>query len=623
MSADQNYDLVVVGGTPAGVACAVRAAREGLRVLLVNRHAHLGGILSSGLAVWDTIWEGRRSPIYDEIRAGLIDYYKTTYGEKSQAYLDCLPAKTGHLVGRFESRAAEKVLTDLVAKEKNITVRTGYIPVSVDRTGAKINAVTVEWFDGPTVAERGSVSRPPTAPPSLTFTASTFADATYEGDLAALAGVPYRIGRESRQEFNEAHAGIIFMRPVSAPPTPEGAEIVKLHDQLNLRRLTGWQLLTPQSTGAADAAVQACNYRTTLTTDPANRLPIPKPAHYAPYYLRSLEIFAGIERVPNDKYGWNRPQLVGRQTGYVEADWTTRQRILDEHWEMTMGLLYFLQNDATVPGIVREAWLKFGLPKDEYADNGHRPYEIYVREARRITGRAVFTQHDAMLPSGLRRAPIHPDSIAMTEWYLDSHSCTPVRISDALEEGKVMLHQESFPGQVPYRCLLPQGVDNLLVPVCLSATHVGWNAVRLEPVFMQIGEAAGLAAAHAKREAVPVAAIDADRLVRGLCERRSLVSFFNDVGVGADEAWVPAVEYFGTKGFFCDYDARPNEPLSRGIAQLWAEGFEALKRGDLDGAALSRAILQLTSAPDLAPADGRFAGMTRGQALLSLWKTLP
>jgi hypothetical protein len=616
-------DLVVVGGTPAGIACAVRAAREGLSVLLVNWNDHLGGILSSGLAVWDTQWEGNRSPVYDEVRAAILDYYRTTYGPDSTAYRDALPSQTGHLIGRYEPRVAEKILTELVAREHGITVLRSHVPVGVVREEDLLRSV---------------VLRPTPGGAEVAVDAPIFADCTYEGDLAALAKVPYRIGREAAAEFAEPHAGIIFMRPVSQPPTPEAARLATLHDQLRLRRFSGWQVRLHQSTGEADAAVQACNYRTLLTTDPAKRVPIPKPAHYAPYYFRSLEIFAGIESIPNEKYGWNRPQLVGRQTAYIEADWTARQRILDEHWDVTMGLLYFLQHDATVPAIVRRAWLEFGLSRDEFPDHGHRPYEIYIREARRICGRATYTQHDAMLAPGRQRAPCHADSVAMTEWYMDSHSCTTARVPDGLEEGKMMLHQETFPGQLPYRCLLPRGVDNLLVPVCLSATHVAWNTVRLEPVFMQVGEAAGLAAALALQSKTTPAALDSDRLVRALCERRSMVAFFNDVDVRGDGEWIPAAQYFGTKGFFGTYDVRPHEVLTSATAKAWADGFKALLRGQLDPNSLGTEVLHAESSdgPPISAADFRAllpvevklpdastALLTRAQALIWLWAALP
>ncbi len=571
----RSYDLVVVGGTPGGIACAVRAAREGLSVLLVNRHEHLGGIMASGLGVWDSQWEGKRSPIYDETRAAFFNHYRTTYGEDSAQYRDALPGKTGHTNGRYEPHVAEQFFASLIAREKNITVLKSFIPVAVDSAGRVLTSLTLRATSG--TAER-------------TVQARTFADCTYEGDLAALAKVPCRVAREARSEFNEPHAGLIFMKPVMQAPDAETARLAALRDALKLRKFSGFQQLMPQSTGAADPAVQACNYRTMLTTDPANRVPISKPANYDPYFLKSLEIFSGVESIPGGKFGWNRPQIVGRQTDYVEASWDERQRIMDEHWEATLGLLYFLQNDLTVPEVVRRAWLEYGLAKDEFADNGHRPYEMYVREARRIKGRAIYTEHDATLLPGLERAPAHADSVAMTEWYMDSHSCTPARIAGALEEGKAMLHQETFPGQIPYQCLLPQEIDNLLVPVCLSATHVAWGTVRLEPVFMQLGESAGHAAALATKGKINVAALDPDRLVRKLAASHTTITFFNDVDITSAEPQVAAAQFFGAKGFFASYDARLDAPLTESVKAVWQEAFAQLEKGGMEQARLAQAI---------------------------------
>jgi hypothetical protein len=406
------------------------------------------------------------------------------------------------------------------------------------------------------------------------------------------------------------------MRPVSQAPNAKAAQLAALHDALNLRKFPGWQVMLPQSTGAADAAVQACNYRTLLTTDPANRVPIPKPQNYEPYFLKSLEIFSGVTSIPNGKFSWNRPQLVGQQTAYVEATWDQRQRIMDEHWDMTLGLLYFLQNDPTVPEVVRKAWLEYGLAKDEFADNAHRPYEMYVREARRITGRAIYTQHDAMLAPGLGRAPIHSDSIAMTEWYMDSHSCTLARVPGGMEEGKMMLHQQTFPGQAPYRCLLPQGVDNLLVPVCLSATHVAWGTVRLEPVLMQTGESAGLAASLALRNSTTPAELNSDHLVRALCKRRSMVTFFNDIDVGSEDPRIPAALYFGTKGFFSDYDARLDAPLNEATLTVWKSGLDTLKRGKNEPGPLA-AKVHAAERSDSPP-----SARLRGAVLAEMWESL-
>lgn len=617
---EQSYKLVINGGTPGGVACAVRAAREGLTVLLVNRHAHLGGLLTSGIGVWDSQFEGKRSPIYDEVRTAIMEDYRTTYGADSPQYHEAVPSPGGYANGRFEPRVAEKVINEIVAREKNITLLKGFIPSSVEREGALLKAITFK-----PVQKGGSMVR---------VRAEIFADCTYEGDLAALAKVPYRVGREARTEFGEPHAGIIFMQPATVAPSPEASRLAALHDQLNLRKFPNWQVLLPQSTGAADDAVQAANYRTMLTTDPANRVPISKPANYDAYYLKTLEVYSGIE-IPNAKYGWNRPQLVGMQTAYVEADWEERKRIEDEHWDAMMGLLYFLQNDLTVPKVIRSAWQQYGLAKDEFADNGHRPYDFYVREARRITGRAIFTEHDANLAPGLLRAPVHADSIAFTEWYMDSHPCTAARVPGGLDEGKAMQHQETFPAQIPYRCLLPQGVDNLLVPVCLSATHVGWGTVRLEPVWMQTGESAGLASALAVKSKTTPAQIAPDDLVRALCDRRSMVAFFNDVDVSTNETWNAAVQYFGTKGFFHDYNARAAEPVKQTTGKAWIDGLKKLRQGKLDAAAQMKTITAAEAADSKPMTQGEFAtllsaqadksaaAITRGQAMLLMYQSLP
>ncbi len=595
-------DLCVYEATPGGIAMAVRAAREGLSVVLVNHNQHLGGILSSGLGVWDTLWEGKRSPIYDEARQAVFDHYKTTYGEKSSQYRDSLPGKSGHTNGKFEPRVIEAILTKMVSQEKNITVVRGFVPFEIRSDKALIQEVVFRELEG------GAETK---------VSARIFADCSYEGDLAALAKVPYRVGREGRAEFNEPHAGQIFMGAVKTPHTPEIARAADLHAKLKVRRFSGIQKIKEaDSTGEADGNVQAFNYRTILSSDPANRLPVEKPAGYDPEKLKLLEHGSIVSPIPDKKRGWNRPQLVGMQTEYVEADRGGRKKVMDAHWDATMALLYFLQNDPSVEAERQKSWREFGLAKNEFTDNGHRPYEFYVREARRITGRYIFTQHDAMLAPGLERAPVHEDSVGATEWYLDTHACTPRHIPAALEEGKMMLDVETFPGQVPYRSLLPQGIDNLLVPVCLSCTHVAWGTVRLEPTWMNIAESAGHAAALAIQNKVTPAALNTDLLLRKLAASHVMISFFNDVDVSADDPRIAAAQYFATKGFFADYNARLDEPLKESTRAAWGRGLTALREGTLKPMELMTQVKQ-AEAED-APAAKR----TRGEALLSMWRTL-
>ncbi|MEZ5386689.1 MAG: FAD-dependent oxidoreductase [Prosthecobacter sp.] len=596
-------DLCIYEATPGGIAMAVRAAREGLSVVLVNHNYNLGGILSSGLGVWDTLWEGKRAPVYDEVRQAIFDHYRTTYGEDSRQYRDALPGKSGHTNGKFEPKVAEKILTELVAKEPRIRVIKNRVPSSVKRDGATIQSVFFMslWAN----VEPDEVH------------AKVFADCSYEGDLAALAKVPYRLGRESREEFGEPHAGVIYMSPVKAAQAPELARAAELHHQLKLRKFSGFQRIKqPESTGEADGNVQAFNYRTILSSDPANRMPVEKPANYDPEKLKLLEHGSIVSPIPNAKRGWNRPQLVGIHSAYVEADWTGRQKIMNAHWEATMALLYFLQNDPSVEPARQKSWREFGLAKDEFGDNGHRPYEFYVREARRIKGRYVFTEHDATLAEGLERAPVHGDSIGATEWYLDTHACTPRHIEGALEEGKMMLDVETFPGQVPYRAILPEGVDNLLVPVCLSSTHVAWGTIRLEPTWMNLCESAGHATVLALQNQIAPAQLDPDLLLRKLASSHVMLSFFNDLDVSSDDPRVAAAQYFATKGFFADYNARLDEPLTESVRVAWGRGLNALRDGTLKSMEL---VKEVREAEKQASAE---TGQSRGAFLLGLWRSV-
>jgi len=617
------FDLVVVEATPGGITMAVRAAREGLSVLLVNHNDHLGGILSSGLGVWDTQYEGKRAPIYDEVRQAIFDHYRATYGEDSAQYKQALPGKSGHTNGKFEPKVAEKIFDELVAREKKLTVWKGFVPMAVKREGALIQSVTFRQTEGKEIR---------------VVTAKVFADCSYEGDLVALAKVPFRVGREARTEYNEPHAGKVFMRGSPKAPTPELAKLAQLHEGLNLRKFTGFQWIAPESSGEADGEVQAFNYRTILSSDPANRMPVTKPVNYDVAALKRLDSGSIVQPLPNKKIGWNRPQLIGPHTAYVEGDAKTRQQVMNAHWDATMALLYYLQNDESVPEDRRKYFKQYGLAKDEFTDNGHRPYEIYVREARRIVGRSVFTEQDATLAKGYQRAPVHEDSIGVTEWYVDAHTCTTNHVKDSMDEGKMMLHYETFPGQVPYRALLPQGVDNLLVPVCLSSTHVAWGTIRLEPTWMNLCESAAYAAVQAVKNGQTPAAINTDKLLRTLAEKRVMLTFFNDVDVSGKEAWIPAAQYFGTKGFFVTYDARLNEPLTQGVAYRWASGVKRIRDGTLKADALASGLALGSAQVTENFTRGKFASMlpgklsandaasfsqlTRGEALLMLWEAL-
>lgn len=588
----RTFDLVVIGGTGGGVACAVRAAREGCSVLLVQHNRHLGGMMTNGLMQWDALYGGPRAPLFSELLENIERHYRSTYGENSPDHQTVRFTHEHYPIGWVEPHVAEREFNRLVAAEKNLSVLLSHYPTFVEREGALLRSVRLREYGGPReIAVRGGV----------------FADATYEGDLFALAGVPYRVGREARDEYGEPHAGKVFVN-IDHGPAPRDA----VEGRLNIRPYGSRQgSVDPASPFTADGAVQAYNYRFCVTNDPTNRILLSEPPpnykreEYLDYERKSIANYVG----PNHKSHMNSPILPGENHVYPEADWPERERIIQRHLHFALGLMWFLQNDESVTPAAREKFRQWGLPRDEFADNGHVPYEMYVREARRIVGRHVFSEHDNSLAPGLGRTPLHPDSVAVTDWYMDSHSCTTDSRPGFHYDGKLILTEESRPAQIPYRALLPQGVDNLLVPVCLSATHVAWGAVRLEPVWMQTGEAAGLAAALARQQQTTPGQLDARQLVRTLAARRHLIAFFNDVKVNAPEPWIPAAQYFGGLGFFHDYNARPDEPLKKATAKLWAEGVAKLRQGTLDANALACAVAQAETGEDSAITAAEFAAL--------------
>lgn len=555
VSAQQAYDLVVYGGTPGGVALAVRAAREGLTVMLVNYTQHLGGIFSSGLGTMDTLYNGARAPLYDEYRYSIYDYYRSKYGKDSPQYEASLP---GFAKTKFESHVAELLINRMVEREDKITVTKGYYPVGVKKNGRMISSITFKEMDGTK---------------TLTFTGKIFADCSYEGDLLMLTGTEHRIGRESKDEFNETHAGITYtQKNFWPPPSHVDKEYLRQVRTMNVYLYDSWsELIFPESTGAADKAIQAFNFRTTLTNDPNNRVIPGKPKNYDREYIKKKYAFirgTGLQ-VPNQKTSWNYPEVIGEQNNYVEGDWKERKRVMDRFREDTLAVLYFKQNDPSVPEEERKYWKEFGLSRDEYPENGHIPYELYVREARRLVGYEIFTQHDGQLAEGLKRAPVHADSISITEWFMDSHACTDHEIEGSKPEGEVMLKNFTFPGQVSFGTIFPKEFDNFIVPVCLSSTHVGWGTIRLEPTWMSICEAAGYVVAFALRDKVAPYRVDRDKLLRTLAEKRVMLTFFNDVEGREYAPWYPAMQYLGTKGYFGSYDASAYDNLSATLADAW------------------------------------------------------
>ena len=393
------------------------------------------------------------------------------------------------------------------------------------------------------------------------------------------------------------------------------------------------QEIFSESTGEGDGAVQDANFRVCLSSNPGNQIPVEPPDEYDrseflpileddpeegplyPYPIKSgllnypLTAFPGVIPIPGAKCDWNAAAIPGGVDDFPDGDWETRQAIIKRHRDFALGLLFFLQHDDAVPEKIREEALCWALPADEFADNGHFPYEFYLREGRRIIGRYVMRESDACIGAGLDRAPVHGDSVAIAEWLMDSHDCTPERLRGAEGDGFTSLSEYTRPTQIPYRSFLSNEIDNLIVGLAVSATHVAWGTVRVEPCCMHIAETAGRAAAFALESGVAPAEIEIEALQRRLVENRVMLTFFNEFDMATDAPWVPAIQFLGTKGFFSSYNAKPDNSLTEGVGEVWARAFGSLMDGSHDAANCARKVAEAEKGEKTAITAGRFRAL--------------
>lgn len=481
-----KYEVLVVGGTPGGIAAAIAAARLGRRVALIEEHTHIGGMSSSGLGKSDIENRAMIGGIFKEFVGRVRALYVRTYGEGHRNVGLC---RDGYC---YEPSVAEAVFGTMLAEQPRITLLKGWRLVAAEKKGHVLGAA--EFVSLSTGATRRML-------------AQIFIDATYEGDLYAAAGAEYRLGREARSEFGEPHAGAVY------------------YDYQTHTFLEG-------TTGEADRRLPAYTYRLCLTTRSANayRLAEPPPGYdrkdylgyfddldagrlagpktfkpgrgyHAPHFNTMMRVFS-VAEIPNGKVDANiNPRPLGfpfpeENAGYVEGDFETRQRICERHRNLTLGLLWFLQNDPEVPEAHRREANRFHLPKDEFVDNGHFPFQLYVREARRLAGEYTLTEHDVTGHVGDCAIRRHDDAIAVGEFPIDSFPCRKRQPGDMLVlEGYLgMLDAFTRPYEIPYRVMIPQRVDGLIVPVAASTTHVAYSSIRMEPTWMALGQAAGVAA---------------------------------------------------------------------------------------------------------------------------------
>jgi hypothetical protein len=576
-AADETYDLVVYGGTSAGVIAAVQARRMGKTVVVVCPDRHLGGLSSSGLGFTDTGNKAVIGGLAREFYHRLWKHYQkpeawtwqkaSEYGNKGQG----TPALDGErrTMWIFEPHVAEAAFEEFVREHR--------IPVHRDR-----------WLDRKNgVAKDGARIVSITTLDGATWRGRVFVDATYEGDLLAAAGVAYHVGREANAVYGETLNGNqvghvqhahYFHKPVSpyvVPGKPESGLLPRISAE------------PPGVKGEGDRRVQAYCYRMCLTDVPQNRIPFPKPEGYDPrqyeLLVRAFETgwrghFGKYDPIPNRKTDTNNhgpfsTDNIGMNYDYPEASYERRREILREHETYQKGLMYFLANDPKVPEDVRAAMARWGLAKDEFKDNGGWPHQIYVREARRMVGAYVMTEHDCVD----RKAT--PDSVGMGSYNLDSHNVRRYVTPEGTvqNEGDIQVRCPR-PYEIAFGALTPKKgeCENLLVPVCVSSSHIAYGSIRMEPVFMILAQSAATAAAMAIDAGSAVQDVPYARLRERLLEDGQVLEYAGagprPAGLVADDAkaaltgeWKPsqAQQPFLGSGYLHDDNAGKGAKAAR------------------------------------------------------------
>jgi len=509
-----EFDVIVFGATPAGVCAAVAAAREGASVVLVEPCPLVGGMMSSGLSFSDSNQCDRQTlgGHFDEVHRRIADEY-----QRRGVQLDYDPAKKDQSRWTYEPHVAEKVFNDLLG-EAGVKVRVSHVLEGIDKEKKRITAL------------RTSGGR---------IAGKQYVDASYEGDLMAAAGVSCVIGRESKKQYGESLATHQFPKPkVDVSPRLEGGGLLPL--------LTGEEAGTDET----DGKIMTYSFRLIVSRIPENRIPIEKPANYDAKQFelarRLLKVAPRPEQVvnvdvytiPNNKADINNgigkqisSGLVGASWAYPKASPKERQAIWQAHKDYTLAFLWFLQNDPAVPQPIRQALSVWGLAKDEFKQNGHWPPVLYIREARRLVGEHVLTQADIL------RDVAKADAVGIGSFPIDSHDCqrVPAKGGGWINEGAIY---PAYPRgkrygqahQIPYRSLLPKAAEceNLLVPVCLSASHVAFSSVRVEPTWMVLGQSAGVAAAMCAKAGTAVQQVPAADLQRQLRRQKQVLDLRDD-----------------------------------------------------------------------------------------------
>ncbi|MVM36634.1 FAD-dependent oxidoreductase [Spirosoma sp. HMF3257] len=494
--ATRHADVIIYGGTSAAVMAAVQVKKMGKSVIIVSPDKHLGGLSAGGLGFTDTGNKEVIGGLSREFYQRLYQHYqkdsswewqkRSEYGNKGQG----TPAidGTNRTMWIFEPHAAEQVFEDFVREYKLTIYRDEWLDRSVK--GIQKKAKAIQSFR----TLNGNV-----------YEGSVFIDATYEGDLMAAAGVRYHVGREANSVYKETHNGVQvgvfqhghYFKSNISPYKVAGDATSGLLPEVSADE--------PGENGSGDHKIQAYCFRMCLSNHPDNRIPFPKPAGYDPNRYELLarvfasgwrETFDKYDPIPNRKTDTNNhgpfsTDYIGKNYDYPNATYERRRQLIKDHELYQKGLLYFLQNDPKVPADVHDAMQQWGLPKDEFKDNGGWPHQLYIREARRMQGEFVMKEDDALGKTNV------PNPVGMGSYALDAHNSQRFVKKDGFvqNEGDIGIHPDK-PYSIAYGSIVPKAAEctNLLVPVCVSSSHIAYGSIRMEPVFMILGQSAATAA---------------------------------------------------------------------------------------------------------------------------------
>ncbi len=508
-SAASTHEIVIYGGTSGGVAAAVQAARMGKSVILIEPTRFLGGLTTGGLGATDIgnkrAIGGVSREFYQRVKRHYTDPQAWTL-QTRESYFAKKPhgqAAEEDAMWTFEPHVATAIVNALVAEAK-VTVVFGErldLARGVVKDGTRITRIVMES--------------------GRSFSGGMFIDASYEGDLMAKAGVSYHVGRESNATYGETinglqtagaakHQFVENVDPYVVPGDPSSG------------LLAGVNPTPTEPDGSGDHRIQAYNFRMCNTSDPRNRVPFSKPADYDErrYELLLRNFEAGDTRhpwnpvpMPNLKTDTNNnfavsTDCIGMNYAYPDGDYATRERIRREHETYQKGLMWTLANHPRVPAKTRAGYSKWGLARDEFTDNANWPRQLYIREARRMVSDHVMSEKNC------KRAEVVPDSVGMGAYNMDSHHTQRIvnKAGFVRNEGDIQIGTKPYP--ISYRSIRPKEAEcsNLLVPVCLAASHIAYGSIRMEPVFMVMGQSAATAAALAIDGKTSVQGVDYGKL---------------------------------------------------------------------------------------------------------------